>query len=57
VQWRPSRRAIACNQEARGLAKGGREGGKAVSGSGGSSALAEDDGVGRRRGATARCRR
>jgi len=52
VQWRPSRRAIACNHKAQGLAKGGREDGKAVSGSGGSSALSEDDGVGRRRGAT-----
>jgi len=52
MQWRPSRRVVACNQEARGLAKGGREDGKAVRGSGGSSALSEDDGVGRRRGAT-----
>jgi hypothetical protein len=35
-QWRPSRRALACHQEARGLAKGGREDGKAVRGSGSS---------------------
>ena len=35
-QWRPSRRVIACNHEARGLAKGGREDGKAVRGSGSS---------------------
>jgi hypothetical protein len=52
VQWRPARHVIACNHEAQGLAKGGREDGKAVRGSGGSSALSEDDGVGRRRGAT-----
>jgi len=48
--WCPSRRVIACNQEARGhaqLGKGGRQDGKAVSGRRGSSALSEDDGVGR----------
>ena len=47
--WCPSRRVIACNQEARGhaqLGKGGRQDGKAVSGRRGSSALSEDDGVG-----------